>query len=339
MPRITMLDETSAPAAPTTVASANAARVMRINCGADQPYVDRSGNQWEADRGFDGGEPLALSVPVSGALPTADDSALYQSGRCGEAFTYTIPVAPGLYALRLKFAECVLEWSFMRPFDLEINGRIVLRNFDVCHAARAPGRALDRVFRHLVPDADGQIVLRFRAGWEPLPEARPEAVVQAIELLPEEKSELRIAAGAETPYIDWNSFVWEADTCCRDGRVIRSDSPVDQASPTLYDQALYQTARSGRELRYELPAAPGLYTVHLKFAELWLQEPGQRPMDIEINGNPIQKSWDPAAFVGCTGMAIDLRAENITPDADDRIALVIRAAGEHDAILQAVELV
>ena len=29
---------------------------------------------------------------------------------------------------------------------------------------------------------------------------------------------------------------------------------------------------------------PGFYTVHLKFAELWLAKKGQRPMDIEVNG-------------------------------------------------------
>lgn len=328
MPRVTMLDET-----PTAAASEPTTAVVRVNCGAPEQAVDHQGNCWSADRFFSGGEGFAST----GVPPVAADEELYVCWRAGDEFTYSIPVAPGLYALRLKFAECEHEWSFLRPFDLDINGRSVLRNFDVCWIARGPLRTVERVFRYLVPDADGNLVLRFRGGWEPLPETKSEAMIQAIEVVPEDKTALRIDAGATAPYIDWNSFVWESDTFC-DGDVIQADGPVDQASPALYDQALYQTARTGKILRYALPASPGLYTVHLKFAEMWLAEIGQRPMHIDINGARFKKNWDPAAAAGRTGMAIDLRAENITPDSDGRIAVVISAAGEHDAIVQALEI-
>lgn len=120
--------------------------------------------------------------------------------------------------------------------------------------------------------------------------------------------------------------------------MISSESPVDQASPTLYDQRLYQTARSGREFAYRIAVPPGLYSVHLKFAELWLAQPGQRPMDIEINGRVFWAKWDPASAAGRKGMAMDLRAQDITPDKDGVITIRITATGPNDAILQGLEV-
>ena len=110
------------------------------------------------------------------------------------------------------------------------------------------------------------------------------------------------------------------------------------ASPTLYDQELYRTARSGKTFSYTLAAPPGLYTVHLKFAELWLTKAGERPMDIAINGRLVRKSWDPAAAAGRIAMAADLRIDNITPDKEGHIVISLRATGANDAILQAIEI-
>jgi hypothetical protein len=87
-----------------------------------------------------------------------------------------------------------------------------------------------------------------------------------------------------------------------------------------------------------LTLPPGLYTVHLKFAELWLEEPGKRPMDILINGQARWAHWDPFTAAGQAGMAIDLRALNITPDSEGRITICARAVGEYDAILQGIEV-
>ena len=78
--------------------------------------------------------------------------------------------------------------------------------------------------------------------------------------------------------------------------------------------------------------------MHLKFAELWLKQAGQRPMDIAINGRLVRKSWDPAAAAGCIAMAADLRADNITPDVEGHIVISLRATGANNAILQAIEL-
>ena len=113
---------------------------------------------------------------------------------------------------------------------------------------------------------------------------------------------------------------------------------MTQATPTPTIRRLYQTARHGREILYTLPLPPGLYDVHLKFAELWLSETGRRPMDIEITGRPVWQGWYPAAEAGQCGMAIDLRTSNVTPDGDGRITIGIRAAGDQDAIIQGIEV-
>ena len=83
---------------------------------------------------------------------------------------------------------------------------------------------------------------------------------------------------------------------------------------------------------------PGFYTVHLKFAELWLAKKGQRPMDIEVNGRVIRKSWDPATTAGRTQMAVDIRVDDIVPNKDGHIVIRISAAGANDAILQGIEV-
>ncbi len=310
---------------------------VRILCGARAAYVDSSGIAWSADRYYKGGRAVATSARIDGARPTTADQALYQRGRAGKDFSYSIPVAEGIYSIRLKFAEPEHDWFFLRPFNLDINGRRVLRNFDICQAAREPRRAFERVFHGLVPDGNGWLVLRFTSGWEPLAKS-PEALVQAIEVLPELKPVVRIDAGSDREFIDWNSFVWEADSGYSNGGVLRSEASVTQASPTLYDQELYRTARTGKSFSYRFSVPAGLYTGHLKFAGLWLKEPGKRPMNIDINGQRFWSGWDPATAAGQLGMAADIRAGDITPDRNGRINIQITAASENDAILQGIEI-
>ena len=311
--------------------------LVRILCGSRQAYVDRTGNEWLPDRFFVGGSAVASNASVKGCLPTSGDQKLYQTGRQGKDFSYSIPVKPGLYTVRLKLAETTYKWSFERPFNVSVNGRQMLRNFDICQAARGSQTAYERVFRNVAPDADGMIQLRFTGGFEPRQQT-DNAMVQAIEVLPEIKPVVRVNAGSDELFIDWNSYVWDADSHFEGGNNIQSDTPVSQASPTLYDQHLYKTARSGRSFSYSLAVPPGVYCVHLKFAELWLSQIGQRPMNIEINGLLARENWDPGSAAGQLGMAADLRVNDMTPDCNGRINIRISATRAHDAVLQGIEI-
>ncbi len=213
----------------------------------------------------------------------------------------------------------------------------MLTSFDVWHGAKGPRKACERVFNWLVPDADGHLVLRFTGASQPGRPLAP-ALVQAIEVLPAVKPVIRIDCGADQPYVDWNSFIWSADPGLGGGQRLTSEAPIAQASPTLYDQRLYQTASTGHELEYVIQAPPGLYAVHLKFAELWLSEPGKRPLRIEVNGRVARDGWDPATAAGQVGMAADLRIEDVVPDKQGRITVRIVALGETGALLQAIEV-
>lgn len=310
---------------------------VRILCGAKDAYTDRTGNIWSADANFSGGEAAHAETDVADAAPTADDQALYRSARTGRDFSYAIPVKPGLYTLRLKFAETKYAWAYARPFDIFVNGRCVLENFDICQAAHGPNRAYERFFHNIVADANGQIKLRLTGGVDPLQET-DEARLSAIEIVPESRPTIQIDAGAPERFVDWNGFAWTADADFDGGSLLASQSAVQHASPTLYDQALYQTARSGNAFQYVIPAPPGLYTVHLKFAELWLTQPGQRPMQVAINGRVVRDNWDPASAAGQVGMAADFRVEGIAPDAHGNIRIAVRATGANDAILQGIEI-
>jgi len=360
MPRIVYEENTPASAPLSTV---------RIACGAKKPYTDALGNVWEADACFSGGLAVKSKGLVLGAEPAESDGALYLGGREGKEFFYSIPVAPGLYSLRLKFAELKYAYFFQRPFNLEINGRRVLSNFDVCQAAGGSGTAYEKVFRYLVPDGEGRLVLRFTGGWEPNQKSH-EALVQAIEVLPEIKPAVRIRCGSSEDYVDWNGCVWGKDAGFEGGNALACPAPVKPnalpdeklkasgnepwspgvgeadgdpefilyAAPTLYDQALYRTARSGRSFRYAVPVPPGLYAVHLKFAEMWLKESGQRPMNIAINGRCLWKNWDPAAAADRIRAAADVRAEDVVPNSDGKIVVELTATGSNDAVLQAIEI-
>ena len=413
---------------PEPVGSADG--VVRIRCGAVEPYTDALGNVWSKDQFFQGGESMALTQEkIEDTQPTATDLPLYQGGRQGDDFSYAIPVPLGLYAVRLKFAEPQYEYSFQRPMNLSINGRSVMKNVDICQAARGGRRAHERVFRYLVPDAQGKLVLHFTGGFDPqantgqamvqaievLPEIRPEVseartaipegrwrpfvsaatapshktaiatarpevlvcqaekaghdvvndahvapaasvapataerktgsaaaiardAVIARDLQPEHHSVIRVDAGASAEHVDWGGFVWNADYGCPGGHALDTATTVSQATPTLHDQRLYQTARAGRSLAYAFTLPPGLYTVHLKFAELWLTQPGQRPMKITVNGRRIAENWDPATAAGQLGMAADLRVPDVTPDKANRITIQLEATGANDAIVQGIEI-
>lgn len=316
---------------------ASAESVVRIACGNQGPYLDSAGNRWEADAYFNGGSAVETGKSVEGAWPGEGDTALYQHGREGADFTYAIPVEPGLYTVRLKFAESRQANEAARPFHVEINGRRVLDDFDVAQTAPGLHRALDKAIHFVVPNAEDHVLVRFLGA--PRHDGQTaRAMVQAVEILPEFRPCLRLNAGSSESFIDWNSFTWAGDESASAGATLCSTEPLIQASPTLYDQPLYQTARCGREVSYTLSLPPGLYTVHLKFAELWLTELGQRAMDLEINGRTMRKAWDPATAAGQVGMACDLRELNITPNKAGTITICARAVGENEAILQGIEV-
>ena len=324
MPAITYID----------TKAADRTSVVRIRCGASKDYTDANGVVWTADSYFNGGKAIS---GLSDEFAKENHLELFQYGRSGSKFGYSIPVEPGVYCIRLRFYEPQMKYILERPFNLTVNGKQVLDNFDINQAARGSQKVYDRLVRYIVPNGDGRIDLQFTGGWEPTQNSS-EALIQAIEVTPETKPCVRIDAGSDTDYVDWNGFVYDADAHYQGGDAIKAAGWVEHATPTLYDQGIYHTARSGRSFSYRVSLPDGLYSIHLKFAELWLKELGQRPMDIEINGKLVRKGFDPATQAGKVGMSADVRFDDIIPDSRGLVTIKLMAVGANDAILQGIEI-
>ncbi|HUI44227.1 MAG TPA: malectin domain-containing carbohydrate-binding protein [Terriglobia bacterium] len=168
---------------------------MRI-VAQQNSYTDHNGYFWKPDRFASGGQ-LAVHMhrnPVSGT----PDPDLYDGERFGN-FDYAIPVPPGKYGVTLRFAETYWGTDNQRPgvalpdyqgspqggagsrvFDVYFNGRTLLKDFDIFEEAGGAGRALDKTFHGLEPNAEGKLVLSF------VPD-RDYACVNAIEVVDESR--------------------------------------------------------------------------------------------------------------------------------------------------------
>ena len=155
-------------------------------------YVDLWGRRWESDRYYEGG--VANPGPRHFFPPVADES-LYSSIReavsddkmvpqSQRGFRYNIPLPPGVYELRLYFADPLRQPDVdqkedaqnARHFEVDLNGRPLLADFDP--VADGGTAAVDvRVFKDVRPAADGKVHLDFRSDWG-------RAFVSALELTP-----------------------------------------------------------------------------------------------------------------------------------------------------------
>jgi len=141
---------------------------IRIRAGWTTAWQDPSGQPWQADNYFMGGNALVRTTnPAQGANSIAPDMALYTSERWGH-FSYALPVADGRYRVTLKFCEghygkrnTGTGGEGSRLFDVYSNGVALMRNFDIYKEAGGEGKPIDRVFTGIRPNAQGKILLTF----------------------------------------------------------------------------------------------------------------------------------------------------------------------------------
>jgi hypothetical protein len=108
--------------------------VMILAGSSARNYTDQLGHVWSPDRFFDGGE----SWPVRyRRILRTDDPQLFLTARQGGEFGYDIPLAAGLYELRLYFAETFYGndnseggGEFRRMFDVTANDAPLLTDFE-----------------------------------------------------------------------------------------------------------------------------------------------------------------------------------------------------------------
>ena len=265
---------------------------VRILAGqADGAYVDSLGRTWLGDRYFHGGNVFRVANHrILGAL----DPLIYQGRRQG-SFGYDIPLKPGVYELRLHFAEMLYGYLNLagggettRVFHISANGKPLLREFDVIADAGA-STADVKVFKDISPAEDGKLHLNFE-------EVTNQPFLNAIEILPAVRGRAKpiFIVARDRGYTDKQGRYWEPDHYSRGGQLVARTEEIAGAA----DPELYRGERFGN-LTYIIPVAPGRYGVTLRFAETWFGpgKPagggvGSRMFDILCNGIALVRNFD-----------------------------------------------
>ena len=101
---------------------------IRINAGSIQNTIDSSGNLWQADTFFAGGQVFG---PVDASIADTADDFIYQIQRAENNFAYAIPVDDGNYNINLHLSELTYTDFNQRTFDVSVEGELVFDNLDI----------------------------------------------------------------------------------------------------------------------------------------------------------------------------------------------------------------
>ena len=284
---------------------------FQINSGG--PAV----SPFTADADFTGGATSATSHAIdTSAVTNPAPQAVYQTNRYGN-FTYAVPglTAGANYTVRLHFAETYWTTAGQRTFNVTINGKQVLTNFDIVATAGAEYKAVVEQFT--VPaDSSGRMTIQFTT-------VKDNAQVNGIEILsgttppPPPPGGMQINSGgpAVAPFTADADFTGGATSAT--GTAINT-SGVTNAAP----QAVYQSNRYGN-FSYTVPGltAGASYTVRLHFAETYWTAAGSRTFNVIINGQQVLTNFDILATAGAEYKAV---VEQFTAAADSTGKITIQ---------------
>jgi hypothetical protein len=257
-------------------------------------------------------------------------------------FGYDIPVKPGVYEMRLHFAETHFgEMNLAgfggegsRAFGILVNGKSLMRRLDVVGEV-GPRTADVKVFRDISPDSDGIVHLSFT----PLVSV---PFLNAIELTPGVAGKLlpiRIVA-QDRAYTDDQGRVWEPDRYAIGGQLVKRTANVSGAA----DPRLFAGERFGN-LKYLVPAPPGKYSVTLYMAERWLGPnlpggggAGSRLFDIFCNGVALVRDFDVFKHAGGPERALVQTFRGLEPNHQGNLEISL-VPNKNFAMLSALEII
>jgi len=154
---------------------------IRIRCGGDR-YLDSKNIAWEKDRFFERGDCSIVAAGdwLASDVRGTDDTPLYVSyrsfdGESAGTSGYHVPLPPGRYRVGLHFAEVWTSQSGVRVFDVLLEGKPVIADYDLVQAV---GFAHADVKRFAVEVTDGVLDIDFLA-------KRNRAMISAIEIEPQ----------------------------------------------------------------------------------------------------------------------------------------------------------
>ena len=151
----------------TTSLSAADKFTLRVNAGADKEFTDKAGNVWKPDKeyvkgqgyGFVAGQTIDRGTNLK--IEATEDARIYQTEHYSmKAFKAEVP--KGKFTVRLHFAETYegITADGERVFTVKIQGKEVLKDFDVRKTARASQKAVVKEFKE-IEATDGIIDIGF----------------------------------------------------------------------------------------------------------------------------------------------------------------------------------
>ncbi len=165
-------------------ASAAPSATIRIKAGSSSPFTDSSGNVWQADQGFSGGDTIERPDL---AIANTKDAGLFRSEHYSmDSFSTKVP--NGKYVAKLYFAETYdgITGPGQRVFSFNVQGHD-FKDFDVWVKAGGPNRAYIETVP--VEVTDGVFKITFTSNIE-----NPQ--INAIEIIPQPAGEASAATAA-----------------------------------------------------------------------------------------------------------------------------------------------
>lgn len=316
---------------------------IRISSGSSLEWKDAMGQAWLGDRYFSGG--VAIARPDRRIYRTLDQS-LYRTARERE-FRYDIPLKSGLYELHLHFAEIVFGNSILgddgtghRRFNVSLNGKLLLNDFDIVLDAGGSNIADEKVFTDVSPADDGLLHLKFSFFMKA-------ALLAGIEIMPGIPGRMRpvrIVTSARSSY-DSRGQLWGADRYFRGGRTISHWTHVAGTK----DPGLYSNERWGN-FTYAVPVARGSYTVSLLFAESNFGMDnfgtpkydaggvGSRIFNVYCNGVALLRNFDIFKEAKGPNRAVRKTFRGLTPNAQGKLVLSFAPVKDY-ATVRAIEVI
>src|ERR1017187_4973166 len=299
----------------------SAADEVRILAGSSAAQVvDHDGNTWTGDRDYQGGEERTVAPrPIA----NTQDPEIFSHRRQGN-FAFHIPLKPGVYELRLYFAETVFGENNVggggettRIFRIRANGGELMNSLDVTSDAAGSNTADIKVFKDIRPADDGMLHLEYATLNNEVP------FVNGIEIAPSQPGmirPIRILA-RDSGYTDRNTVSWSSDRYFHSGVQVQRHDPVAGTD----DETLYQNERFGN-FSYTIPVAQNSrYTVTMKFCESWFGPgrpagggAGERQFDISFNGRILLGNFDVFKEAGSL-RALDKTFKGLEPSAQGKL--------------------
>ena len=334
-----------APIAELPVLSAQSSEVLIMAGSTAKSYTDQLGHVWTADRYYKGGEPWTVSYRH---ISRTDDPQLFLTSRQGQDFGYEIPLSPGIYELRLYFAETFYGegnreggGESSRIFDVTANGSPILSEFDPLSDAGGSNTADIRVFSGVSPAADGKLHLEFQSHWQ----LKSIASVNAIQIVRTgRRSMMPIRwVAADSAIEDREGNLWLPDQSVEGGRRREFTDVVTNTN----DSELNQSERYGN-FSYVIPvSANNTYTLTLHLSEHWWGIPdfggppdtaiGRRVFDVYCNGVYLLQDYDIFKQAGGSLRAVSVTVHGIKPNHQGKIQLSFVPA-KHYASIDALEI-